>query len=823
MNKVYVPPVGNATSALFARIRASKTQVTSVIEKTISETKSIAPVIEHIFGSPFLTTYTQQHRLSISESSSVSVAYRATGETPHSAPKSVSSEVRIGETPWRVYSRLNGAGLNVTTRLRIIALQLATGDKLAFDLDALSMEDKQSLIRDAINGKTVIGHDLSAFYIFAMSVVGMDLKPAETLDTMIITRCIYPEAVYSVHRLAAQGNEAAQAAIQKHGNASGHYEPLTIGAGLGDHKDRNWMHPRTWTVTHLSKGHFDSVASEIAKPLAMLLAWTKSNDIEKVLEILRVEDSGLGGSYFSVYEKVPLALAKISHRGLPICTETLERVQTYHRDQIEPLAAEIIRCIPAMGAYASRLTSTSDSADEEMKRVLAAYAKENGCELSENDDGIPYISAKSATLSGAAELEGWKAWTALQASKRVLNSCSDYMSVSKVDADGVRKVHALISADTATLRLTSHAPNVMAPVGALEMPHQFAAGCVEADRLMQWHALQFRSIVGRSGHTIISADYSQIELRLSSAMAARAEADAEKMLLGEVAVEKAWVLDSLKRGADHSVVLTASSSDRLATVWRKLKTNQARPMGDSFRHGQDPHLLTGLVRAEKQGLHSFDGVAPVVWLSSKSKSEVADLKVKFAAQRKAAKPSNFGLLYFMQAPTLHESGILKYGIDWTLEEAKESRLAWFDAYPEIEFAQLWHSAMCMQNKDAAAPLYRENKYLKTVGIEQLSIGRSATLAGRPTVCMSAKDLFNHSTQGSGADILLHAVTHMSPEAAEFIVDLIHDEIVMCIPNALVSDVKVELNRAMLEAEDGLLARWDVPSEVEVSADMLYWS
>lgn len=57
-------------------------------------------------------------------------------------------------------------------------------------------------------------------------------------------------------------------------------------------------------------------------------------------------------------------------------------------------------------------------------------------------------------------------------------------------------------------------------------------------------------------------------------------------------------------------------------------------------------------------------------------------------ERKSAKPVNFGYLYAMQAAKFVETAWNQYGIRVTLEEAKASRRAYFEQYPDL---LTWHA------------------------------------------------------------------------------------------------------------------------------------
>lgn len=190
-------------------------------------------------------------------------------------------------------------------------------------------------------------------------------------------------------------------------------------------------------------------------------------------------------------------------------------------------------------------------------------------------------------------------------------------------------------------------------------------------------------------------------------------------------------------------------------------------------------------------------------------------------RRKKAKAPNFGLLYGMQAPKLHIHGIVDYGLDWSLEAAIATRSAWFDLYPEIRFLQTWTTFAQMPPKKEAQAMYRRNPYSKKVGVEQVRVGASSTLRGRPVAATEAREVLNYSDQGSGADMLLEAITQLNSEAFDCVIDIVHDEVLMCVPEARIDAIQSELERCMRGAADRVLAPYGIPSEAD-GERMAYW-
>lgn len=854
--EMYTNPNRVATAAFFQRMQSLRAAKALADENPTSLAKKSPTAPEAAFNSEskkqpytfgnavgFLTSYTKDHRARIIASEFTVVDAETTGLTAQSKPISVGGSAKIGpESTWSNYKKLvgEGAGLNCSVRMRVWSIQLSDGSRLAWDLDKLGGVDVKNLLVDSVHDKIVIGHNLAFDFNWVISFTGRrSIKPRLVLDTMLIARCIKPASVYSIHRLGAKGDEAAQAVIGKSGNASASLAAIAVGLGM-EEPDKSWQHPRNWAVSHLSAGHYDYVLGDIDAPLEIIRTWTRTypeTPFAETLAKLRALDAALGGSYFAIYEKVPMALAKISHTGMPLHVPTVEAVRSYRVGQMPGLISSVIEHMPPMAEYLAKLEARSPATSAEMKKVLGDYAAANDCKLDEADDGTPVINAKSAKMKGAADLAGWKAWEQLQSTKKLLSLCDEYSGIASTLKEGqdpdFRRLRPLLSARTATGRVASQVPNVMNLPRPGRMPSDFMPEESAPTRAERWAELQFRAVVrAPAGHTLISADYGQIELRIAAALALRAIRDAKASIVGEIELpeSKKWFLEALRWGEDIDAEIPVFEDEeksgfegfraRIARVWRKLSISEARPMADAFRAGVDPHLLTGITLAARQGLVDLAGSHPIEWLKA-NKSDESALKKRFAAQRQSAKALNFGLLYGMQAEKLYTHGIVDYGLSWSLEDAEDSRTAWFELFPEIEFLQMWHQLVLMPGKKEAEPMFRRNPYSKQLQIENVRVGAASTLRGRPVVATEAREILNYSDQGSGADMLLEAVTSMSDEAFDCIIDLIHDEVLMCVPLEKADRVQAELERAMLASADSVLAPWGIPAEAE-GARMLFW-
>lgn len=622
-------PAAVATAAFFERLRSARAIKPAVATAAAVAAPASACVAN--FSQTFLTAYTPEQQNAITESEFVVLDAETTGLTPFSKPISVGASAKIGPThTWSHYKKLHqDCAINCRVRMRVWSVQLSDGRCMAWDLDTLPATRVVDLLRDTIHDRVILGHNLAFDLTWAVHIAGRDLKPALTIDTMLLARCLKPASVWAIHYKGADGDEAAMELIAgKEGNGSVSLAALSIGMGLGT-PDKSWQHPRNWAVSSLSKGHYDYVLGDIDTPLELVYAWSRTRCFSDAVKALRDRDTELGSTYFDVYEKVPLALAKISHTGMPVHVPTLNAVVSYRQREMPALVESVIEHMPAMAEVRSNLEEASASTPAALKVVLAAYAEANGCTLDENEKGEPIINSDSATLKGASKLTGWIAWDRLQHCKKIQALCTEYAGISEAIDGEWRRLHPLLSASTSTCRVVAKVPNTMNLVNPQAAPLAFGRDLGEEDRKAAWNGLQFRSVVrAPSGYLLISADYGQIELRIAAALALRAIEDCRAVLRGEKALpeSKKWVLEALRRGEDLSLELCTGGEgfealrDDISASWRAVFVTDKRPLADAFRAGLDPHLLTAIQLARYSG-----DVHPLDFLKALSKEEAKAL------------------------------------------------------------------------------------------------------------------------------------------------------------------------------------------------------
>lgn len=802
--------------------------------------------------SGFITDLSDAVVQAIRASAWASVDFETTALSPSSPATRVGSGQKIGgEYTATAYQKHFGQGLDCRPRARVWSVMLEDGSKHAFDLDRLSRDEISALLRASLDGKIVVGHNLG--FDFGWALTYTDFAPALVVDTMLLIRCMRPGVPWRINRLAVNPEAtAARTIVETKTEATASLQALCIAYGL-PLLDKEYQKPHNWCVRHLSPGHLDYCLGDIDAPVEIVKLASglgPSASLLDAVESLKREDAN--GVYFELYQRAPLALARMHRNGLPLDTTTLQAIRADRQARVRRLLPELYKHIPEMREHAERLEANKLAVSAEMKKVLGAYAEANGCKLDESEDGTPIIQRKKAALKGATELAGWKVWDELQRSKKILSLCTEYEDYSLPAAPGMRRLHPLIGANTVTLRCNSQAPNsqnLLRPdpnpldgldpttplrfegaslwIGSVELTADVFRDCVTvADAAERWDELQFRAVVKPGeGMKVVSVDQAQVELRIAAALGQRAIAEARQALAGEFTAP-GWVLEALRRGDDLAIELDEKAEgfdgfrDQLAATWRRVQQFGA-PLAEVFRRGLDPHLLTGLAMAAREGVIDLGGKTPVEYLSDPS-TDAKALKKRIASHRQNAKPANFGLLYGAQADTLWRLGVTDYGLDWTPDEASAVRDLWLEQYADVRFWQLWVQLVHCAPKGDAVDLYRRNRYSKELEITSHRIRTSLTLGGRPIYTPEIREVLNHQDQSTGAEITTRAIVDMPEPARSYLCNAVHDELIAIAPAEEAELVASQIKAAFRAAMDRVLAPWGIPSDADSSITD-YWT
>jgi len=220
----------------------------------------------------------------------------------------------------------------------------------------------------------------------------------------------------------------------------------------------------------------------------------------------------------------------------------------------------------------------------------------------------------------------------------------------------------------------------------------------------------------------------------------------------------------------HKLIIADYSQIELRIV---AEISQDKRMIDAYQKGEDLHRLTASV------------------ITGKSITEITK------EERSAAKAVNFGLIYAMGPKSLKEYSLNNYGVSMTLQQAKEFRNRFFEAYEGIN---QWHQNVQIDSSTETRTLGNRKRELENHGHHD-----------------DIAKLFNTPVQGTSADITKKALCLLydrSRNTGIRIVGCIHDEIIIEAP-LLESDAAAEILRESMIDAGGVYLK-NVPVVVEVS-------
>jgi len=165
-------------------------------------------------------------------------------------------------------------------------------------------------------------------------------------------------------------------------------------------------------------------------------------------------------------------------------------------------------------------------------------------------------------------------------------------------------------------------------------------------------------------------------------------------------------------------------------------------------------------------------------------------------ERQLAKAINFGLIYGISPRSLMEYARNNYGVDISLREAEQFHFKFFEHYKGFK---KWHQEM-------------KEKLQHNREIEVIS------LLGRKMKVSRFTDAVNYPIQATGSDMLKMAVNFFGlwkKNLDAYIVNLVHDEIIVEVKEDIKENVKEILEKSMKKAGEILLKKVPVDYEVEI--------
>jgi DNA polymerase I len=219
-----------------------------------------------------------------------------------------------------------------------------------------------------------------------------------------------------------------------------------------------------------------------------------------------------------------------------------------------------------------------------------------------------------------------------------------------------------------------------------------------------------------------------------------------------------------------------------------------KTMIEAFKAGQDLHKLTA------------------------SKMVGVPLDQVSKEQRQAAKGANFGLIYGASADRFQAYAKAEYGLDMSIEQAKQIRRTFFSTYPGVAS---WHQ---VQRKSKSI---QKAHYLHDAerGFYAVPLVSSSTILGRKRVwgwfrgrtLAKETELYNTPSQGTGADLIKMVLAEVYASLNEKfrLVGCVHDEIILEVPEEIANEAVAVLKEIMERVGSELLKPVPVVAEVDV--------
>ena len=264
-----------------------------------------------------------------------------------------------------------------------------------------------------------------------------------------------------------------------------------------------------------------------------------------------------------------------------------------------------------------------------------------------------------------------------------------------------------------------------------------------------------KHVRARPAHVIVEADAGAIEIRIAAAMAVKAFAEAEA----------------------SGLAILNDVGNELGYWFQRVKA-KGMPLVQLLRDGRCPH----------------DHVA-----------------AGLAVERDEAKLANFSMLYLITPGGLYKRGKLK-GIAWTKARAEAVHAGWLEQFPEVAFCAKWTQAQSQADESVTALL--PVRYGTGQAVQDVWLHRAETLGGRPLLTHDDR-ILNQIAQGSGATMILKAISDLPSFVKNSVVMSVHDSIVLEVPEHQAAFFGIELGRSMATTISEYLKPHGIPTVVDV--------
>jgi hypothetical protein len=411
--------------------------------------------------------------------------------------------------------------------------------------------------------------------------------------------------------------------------------------------ETSFQSPASWCVSVLSPDHLAFAKSNLDLMVQFLHFLLPGISVEKMAEHIRDHQP-----WYVPFQTALMRLAEGHVRGVAFASDAAANLKTDLLAEIESTASEVASHKHFAGLK-NLLLDPHAGETGNVKRALAAHAAANGVTLG-TDSGK--FDRRSLQVIGSNRIPALPHLAPLQSAKKALVTVDDYDDAARHDG----RLHSLVSFTTVTGRTSSSEPSLQ------NVPRD-----VRFRRL--FHA--------RPGCVILAADYAAMELCIAAALADRVIADLHMRISSQ---DDGWFMNQVRRGfrtldrvpypgdlPDNTKPTLEWRAAAIASVANTVLNRQTQVMASILQQGLDPHLVTAADFARRCGRADFEG-HPLQWILSLTSPNRQALKEKLITERHSAKAANFGLLYGMSKQGLHASGISKFGLEWTLDEASEA-------------------------------------------------------------------------------------------------------------------------------------------------------
>lgn len=796
--------------------------------------------------------------------------FETTALTPWSAPAEAGTTKKIGGA---TVSQLKKRGFTFESapRARVLSLYLPEADyKVAFDLDLLIPAEKASLA-EALTGKVWIGHNLG-FDLQWMLTLNPACRPGRIIDTMLLTTACRPSAELEMQSAVVKCTLQGNPEKRKYGTELHQYLQEHAAAAKGDKEDgtmslkalslwlldakmdKQYQKPQNWMVDQLSAAHYDYCMGDVETPGRIVRRLLNLSDDAPLSKVLSIINAASGGAAYKTFESALYPLAQMQIKGIPWSSEVADNLSRTLAQEAQSAADDLVRVAPSLAMplfMDGKPTKKNPNPDRKridiietlldqtrgisapIKFAIAeAIKRETGREVPESENGGPTLDAKTLAFN-FPDSKVVSALTGVQSKSKARSMISKY-----AEAAHEGRLHPMTSIGTVTGRTSSQEPALQ------QVPRD----------------PRFRAIfAARPGYKILATDFSSIELRIAAALSVRAWRELQSLV---AQTKKTGLLSGMRRGNEKAqknpvawlfrsqpdLLLFLQSKDMTVSIPPSLcdvdkpgrdagmdergryiaadlakwvyKIRQASggdesrlPFRAAYTHGIDPHLLTAVAMQSRGGHLDLCEKTPLEYMQNLSAEDAKALKGRMKNPRQAAKAVNFGSIYGQQSIGLHRYGVTGYGLRWTVEEASEAHAAWFDLYPEIG---LWHW-MLKYVHNIKANIMNPYNIMEPQRIEDGGkIYKWSTLSGRPAISSKTTKASSYQDQGTGAEIALNALITLPPDIQDMLVNFVHDEFVLEVPDERIVDVQETVERVMVGAADKLLLPFGIPTEVESS-------